>query len=95
MVFDYSTDTEAAYINGILIGSSSFVAPGSTDLTDNWIGYSYKYGKPSDSRYFDDLSITATAVPVSSVPEPANFSLLACGLLAGLWLNFKEYIASF
>jgi hypothetical protein len=83
MVFDYSTDTEAAYINGILIGSSSFVAPGSTDLTDNWIGYSYKYGKASDSGYFDDLSITATTVP-APVPEPADFSLVACGLLAGL-----------
>jgi len=83
MVFDFSNDTEAAYINGILIGSSSFVTPGATNLTDTQIGYNSKFGRASDKGYFDDLSITATAVP-APVPEPADFSLVACGLLAGL-----------
>lgn len=83
MVFDFSNDTEAAYINGILIGSSSFVTPGATDLTDTQIGYNFKNGRASDKGYFDNLSITATAVP-APVPEPADLSLLACGLLAGL-----------
>ena len=83
MVFDFANDTEAAYINGILIGSSSFVTPGATNLTDAQIGYNFKDGKASDQGYFDDLSITATAVP-APVPEPADFSLVACGLLAGL-----------
>jgi hypothetical protein len=83
MVLDFSNDTEAAYINGILIGSSSFVTHGATNLTSTEIGYDEKFGKASDDGYFDDLSITATTVP-APVPEPADFSLVACGLLAGL-----------
>jgi hypothetical protein len=92
MVFDYADDTEAAYVNGILIGSASFVTPGATDLTDNVIGYDFKNGKATDEGFFDDLSITVGAVP-SPVPEPGNFSLLACGLLAG-FVAFRGRILS-
>ena len=83
LVIDFANDTEAAYINGTLIGSSSFVTPGATNLIDTEIGYDSKFGKASDEGFFDDLSITDSAVP-SPVPEPADFSLVACGLLAGL-----------
>jgi hypothetical protein len=83
IVFDFANDTEAAYVDGTLIGSSSFVTPGSTNLDDVQIGYNDKFGKASDEGFFDDLSITDSAVP-APVPEPADFSLVACGLLAGL-----------
>jgi hypothetical protein len=73
LVFNFNTQTESGYVNGVLIASLPFSAP-TTAITVLDVGYNNKLGTASDSAYVDSLSITATA------PEPTTLVLVGAGL---------------
>ena len=70
MLFNFHNDTESAYVNGTLIGTAPFVAPGATALTQMQIGYNDALSASSDKAYFDNVQVDA------SVPEPSSWLLL-------------------
>jgi hypothetical protein len=71
---DYTTQMGTAFINGTAIGSETF-AISAQDLSAILFGINSV--PTGDSAYFDDLSVTASAVP-----EPSSLALLGTGALA-------------
>ena len=76
---DFSSQTESFLLNGILIGSQSFIhsesSLASVSIGINNVGS----GGSTNSGYFDDLSVSTPATAVT--PEPSSLALLGTGLL--------------
>ncbi len=70
LVFDFSSQTQEGFVNGLSIGSTAFPNP-ATELTVGQLFFT-NFDENDITFYVDDLSITA-------VPEPSTFWLLSLG----------------
>jgi PEP-CTERM motif len=83
---DYSTDTLTAFVNGHVLGSSTFSATNTTLGID---AFGINSAPGSDAAYFDDLSVTTP----SAVPEPSSVALLGTGALALVAAGRRKLLA--
>lgn len=74
LFLDYGTQTQTAYVDGTLIGSTGF-ANAATEFSVVGFGLNNPAGGGANSAFFDDLS-------VSSIPEPTSLALVCLGAVA-------------
>ena len=100
---DFIAGTETAYVDGALIGSIPFFAPGSTELTDVQTGINNSNGAGTSQAYLDNLTIESVGVlsPVTFRSLARSFCwspvlpgsrLSAAGKNAGIYAVFGSSI---